>query len=200
MSASLRYYYKHREKVKEKNRIRRAKYRNSLEGKLKIKEWQQSDKGIISSRKATLKYQKSKKGAKKLLNYNRSKKSKESRKKYNQSEKGRSWWKKHRKKINYKLAANMRKTLSVALSENRIIKSKKTLDLLGCTIVKLKKYLKNKFKEGMTFENYGKWHIDHIKPITAFDLSDVSQQKECFNYKNLQPLWAKENIRKSNKY
>ncbi|MBC8308209.1 MAG: hypothetical protein H8E55_72195 [Pelagibacterales bacterium] len=200
MSASLRYYYRSREKFRKKRRQRAKDYRNSADGKLKRKEWQKSASGVLSSRKASLKYQKTEKGSKKLLEYNSSKQGRAVRKKYYVSEKSKNWWKKHRKKINYKLAANMRKTLSIALSKNRIIKSKKTLDLLGCTIFKLKKHLKNKFKEGMTFENYGKWHIDHIKPITAFDLSDISQQKKCFNYKNLQPLWAKENIRKSNIY
>ena len=94
----------------------------------------------------------------------------------------------------------MRKILSRALTKNSVIKSKKALILLGCSIYNLKIHLKKKFKEGMSFENYGKWHIDHIKPITSFNLSKVSEQKKCFSYKNLQPLWAIENIRKSNKY
>ena len=200
LSPSLRYYYKNYESRKEKNRIRREVFRNSLEGKSKIKEYSQSTKGREVSRKATRKYQKTKKGSEKLLNYNRSQRGKEVRKKYYESKKSKKWWHEHRKKIDYKLSANMRKTLSVALSKNRIIKSKKTLELLGCSVHQLKKHLKNKFKKGMGFENYGKWHIDHIKPISLFDLSKKSEQKKCFSYKNLQPLWAKENIRKSNKY
>ena len=53
----------------------------------------------------------------------------------------------------------------------------------------------------MTWKNHGRfgWHIDHIRACSRFDLSDLSQQKKCFNYTNLQPLWAKDNIRKSNK-
>ena len=63
------------------------------------------------------------------------------------------------------------------------------------------KYLERKFQPGMTWRNQSRfgWHIDHIKPCSKFDLSDPIQQKICFNYKNLQPLWAEENIRKSNK-
>ena len=58
-----------------------------------------------------------------------------------------------------------------------------------------------RFKEGMSWRNYGfyGWHIDHIKPVSKFNLLDQKQQKKCFNYKNLQPLWAKENFLKSNK-
>jgi hypothetical protein len=52
----------------------------------------------------------------------------------------------------------------------------------------------------MTWDNYGSWHIDHIKPCSLFDLSKVSEQLECFHYLNLQPLWAKDNLQKSNKY
>ena len=53
----------------------------------------------------------------------------------------------------------------------------------------------------MTFDNYGTiWHIDHIKPCASFDLTDVNQQMECFNYKNLQPLWAKDNLAKGSTF
>ena len=54
----------------------------------------------------------------------------------------------------------------------------------------------------MTWENYGleTWHLDHIKPVSKFNLLDVDEQKKCFHYTNLQPLWAKDNIKKSNKF
>lgn len=51
----------------------------------------------------------------------------------------------------------------------------------------------------MTWENYGEWHIDHIKPCASFDLNDPEQQKLCFHYTNLQPMWAKENQKKADK-
>jgi len=103
LSPSLRYYYKNYESRKEKNRIRREVFRNSLEGKSKIKEYSQSTKGREVSRKATRKYQKTKKGSEKLLNYNRSQRGKEVRKKYYESKKSKKWWHEHRKKIDYKL-------------------------------------------------------------------------------------------------
>jgi hypothetical protein len=52
----------------------------------------------------------------------------------------------------------------------------------------------------MSWENYGKWHIDHIKPLSLFDLEDPEQLKQACHYTNLQPLWAEENIRKGNRY
>jgi len=53
----------------------------------------------------------------------------------------------------------------------------------------------------MTWENHGfdGWHVDHIKPCTSFDLTDLEQQKQCFHYTNLQPLWKKENFEKRDK-
>ena len=72
-------------------------------------------------------------------------------------------------------------------------------DLLGISIDELRVYLEALFKDGMNWENYGKWHIDHIIPISSFDLSTLNGQKEAMNYKNLQPLWALDNMRKGKK-
>jgi len=80
--------------------------------------------------------------------------------------------------------------------------------LLGCSMKQLKIHLENQFTEGMSWDNYGRpngnfmdgWHIDHIKPCASFDLTNPEQQKECFHYTNLQPLWAKDNLSKSSKY
>ena len=73
--------------------------------------------------------------------------------------------------------------------------------IIGCTLEQLKKHLENQFTAGMTWKNYGRngWHIDHIKPCTSFDLTDPKQQRKCFHYSNLQPLWAAENISKGNR-
>ena len=76
-------------------------------------------------------------------------------------------------------------------------KSRSTIELLGCHIKQLKKHLESKFKEGMNWNNYGKWHIDHIKPCCSFDLSKPEEQKKCFHYTNLQPLWAEDNFIKN---
>lgn len=100
--------------------------------------------------------------------------------------------------VGYRLLQRCRKRLYEAVKGN--IKSKRTMELIGCSVEHLMKHLESQFQNGMTWENYGEWHVDHIKPCALYDFSDEKQQKECFNYKNLQPLWAKENLRKSAKY
>lgn len=78
--------------------------------------------------------------------------------------------------------------------------STRSRHLLGCSILELKGHLEKQFDSKMTWSNYGSyWHIDHIVPCSSFDFTDPVQQKQCFNYTNLQPLEAKANIRKSNK-
>ena len=71
-----------------------------------------------------------------------------------------------------------------------------TLKSLGCSVKYLKAYIADKLRQNMTWDNYGKWHIDHIKPCSSFDLSKPEQQRRCFHYSNLQPLWAKDNLSK----
>jgi hypothetical protein len=70
---------------------------------------------------------------------------------------------------------------------------------IGCSLQELAGILESKFKLGMTWGNHGSWHIDHIIPCSHFDLTQLEEQKKCFHFSNLQPLWAIENIVKSNK-
>lgn len=65
--------------------------------------------------------------------------------------------------------------------------------------MQLAKWIEAQFKPGMTWNNRSKWHIDHIIPCSAFNMLELSQQRECFNYKNLRPLWASENMSKGAK-
>ena len=95
---------------------------------------------------------------------------------------------------NFKLAGVLRTRIWSALKGT--VKSKRTMELLGCTLDELWIHLERKFTEGMTKENYGKWHVDHIMPCASFDLTDPEQQAKCFHYTNLQPLWALDNIKK----
>jgi hypothetical protein len=81
-------------------------------------------------------------------------------------------------------------------------------ELLGADDVTVRKHIESKFKEGMTWDNFGEWHLDHTIPCKAkhpltgdyiFDLTKPSHQKVCFNYQNLQPMWASENCSKQDK-
>mgnify|MGYP007028100074 CR=1 FL=1 len=96
------------------------------------------------------------------------------------------------------------KRIRAALSVNGTAKTYATLELIGCNALELKRHLEDQFQEGMSWDNYGNpngdhtdcWHIDHIKPLHGFDLTDSEQQKKCFHFSNLQPLWAKDNLEK----
>jgi len=101
--------------------------------------------------------------------------------------------------LNFRMLGNLRTRIYHAMKKDT--KGKKTKELLGCSIQELKIYLESKFREGMSWDNYGKygWHIDHIIPCSMFDLTNLEQQKKCFHYSNLQPLWAVDNLKKYNK-
>jgi len=106
----------------------------------------------------------------------------------------------NRRKIDptYKLIMNLRRRTLLALKGKN--KSASTMTLLGVPNVEfLWLHLEKLFKPGMTRENHGKWHIDHIKPCSSFDLTKPEEQAKCFNYTNLQPLWASENLSKGNR-
>ena len=98
-----------------------------------------------------------------------------------------------------KLLKTLRSRISTALIKNNNKKLDSTIKLLGCSIEECRNHLQNNFKEEMTWQNHGKWHIDHIIPCSTFDLSKEEEQKKCFHYSNLQPLWANENLSKGNK-
>jgi hypothetical protein len=103
------------------------------------------------------------------------------------------------KNIMYKIMDNLSNRIYIALNRYNIKKNFKYNELLGCSIIDLKEHLEKQFTEGMTFSNYGEWELDHIIPVSKFDLTNDFQLKKCFEYKNLQPLWKKDNRKKSNK-
>lgn len=100
--------------------------------------------------------------------------------------------------INFRLLIRYRTRLYKTLKG--ICKSLRTTELIGCSIEELKRHLEKQFKDGMSWGNYGEWHVDHIIPCAMFDLTNEEELRKCFHYTNLQPLWAEENIRKSAKY
>jgi hypothetical protein len=93
--------------------------------------------------------------------------------------------------LNFKILCVLRSRLRAAILGRR-----GALRELGCSIDELKLHLSAQFKSGMSWDNYGQWHIDHVIPVSKFDLTDDAQITKCFNFKNLQPLWAEENLKK----
>ena len=100
----------------------------------------------------------------------------------------------------FKMASTLRRRLGKIMKEIGGKKSAKTLELLGCSLNFFKEWLEFRFDSDMTFENHGSyWHVDHVKPCASYDLLDEENQKECFNWKNLQPLYWEENDSKNDK-
>jgi hypothetical protein len=106
---------------------------------------------------------------------------------------------KYNNDILFKLRSILRARLNNALKANQ--KTGSAVKDLGCSTAELKIYLESKFLPGMTWDNWSRdgWHIDHIKPLSSFDLTDPEQLKIACHYTNLQPLWAKDNLSKGDK-
>ncbi len=99
--------------------------------------------------------------------------------------------------VNARISNSLRARFRAALKGNYKVGS--AVRDLGCSIDELKTRLESKFINGMTWTNYGEWHIDHIKPLSKFDLTNREQLLEACHYSNLQPLWAFDNLSKGNK-
>jgi len=108
-------------------------------------------------------------------------------------------YKRRREKIEFKIRGNLANRLRSAIKNNS--KSEKTELLIGCSFEFLKKHIESQWSEGMSWDNYTTkgWHIDHIIPCASFDLSKEEEQKKCFHYTNLQPLWWYDNLSKHSK-
>ena len=100
--------------------------------------------------------------------------------------------------IEYKLANILRSRLTHAVSNGQ--KSGSAVRDLGCSMAELKTYIESKFQPEMNWTNYGSWHIDHIKPLSSFILSNRTELLDACHFTNLQPLWAKDNLSKGAKY
>jgi hypothetical protein len=101
----------------------------------------------------------------------------------------------------YKLICNFRTAIYTVLKENNITKFGHYFDILGYTPEELINHLEKQFTEGMTWDNYGEFHVDHKLPISSFNIKEIGDEEfmKCWCLDNLQPMWGEENIRKSNK-
>ncbi len=96
-------------------------------------------------------------------------------------------------RIKCHLRGRIRELVVLGRAARGLSKSK----LVGCTAPELTAHLEAQFVSGMTWDNYGKWHIDHIRPLASFNLLDVDELSTSCHYTNLQPLWAEDNLKKS---
>jgi hypothetical protein len=101
----------------------------------------------------------------------------------------------------FRLLCNLRSRVKNAIIKQSGVKAYKTMELLGCTIEFVRKYLESKWLPGMTWENYGRggWVVDHQAPCAIHNLLDPEEQKRAFHYSNLSPMWEIDNLLKSDK-
>ena len=101
----------------------------------------------------------------------------------------------------YKLISNFRTAIYQVLKESNVDKNKHYFDILQYTPEQLITHLESQFKDTMSWDNYGEWHVDHKLPITHFNIVEMGDDEfiKCWSLDNLQPMWGVENIRKSNK-
>lgn len=104
------------------------------------------------------------------------------------------WRENERRRPKRRLTSNLRSRLSHAVARNS--KSGSAVKDLGCSVPELRAHLESRFQPGMSWDNYGEWHVDHIKPLAKFDLSNRAQLLEACHFSNLQPLWAGDNLSK----
>ena len=102
-----------------------------------------------------------------------------------------------RVKLQMTARRNIRRALTYIKKGDLGISSK--LELLGCDLEYFKEWIEDQFEDGMTWENHGEWHLDHVKPLASFDLTDPEQVEEASIFFNFQPLWAEDNLKKGAK-
>ena len=100
----------------------------------------------------------------------------------------------------FAVAYRCRTRVNKVLREARVGKPARRIDILGCSDKEFVAYLEARFLPGMAWENRKEWHIDHIRPLASFDLTDPGQVFLAFHYSNCQPLWARDNLVKSARY
>lgn len=100
----------------------------------------------------------------------------------------------------FRICRQLRSRINRVLKHRK--KSKKTKELIGCTLPELVSHLESQFATGMSWDNYGRggWEIDHIRPCASFDLSNPEELAACFHYTNLQPMWGPDNWKKSKRW
>jgi len=193
---SKNWYDANKDKDKRKNYIKSYRKDNKNKIKAQTKSWREANKDKMKLYKEV---NKDKIKIRDLIYYESNKDKMKLYKEVNKNRLNSYSRNKRKTDIQYKLKTNLRTRLRITLKNN--YKSGSAVRDLGCSIESFKSYLESKFQSGMSWDNYGLygWHIDHIKPLSSFDLTDRKQLLEACHYTNLQPLWAKDNLSKSDK-
>lgn len=183
------YKKENKEEINQKQRARSVEYRKNNVEQIRQgqKEYHEKNKAKINKRKKEYRKNNKEKTLERTRKYRL-----ENREKVNKAQ--REYAKERIKNDpNFRTAHYLRvRTRKVILVQNGV-KSESTEKLLGCTFAEARVYIESQFTEGMSWENYGEWEIDHIRPCASFDLTDPEQQKICFHYTNLRPLSVNEN-------
>lgn len=198
----------------EFGRLKQSKSGYRSECKMCVKEYRTKNlEHIVEYRKQ---YNINNEESRKLYKLNNKEKIKEQNKQYRLKNKDRyeQWRISNKKNINartnkynknrklidplFKLGCNIRTLMNNCIKRQGYKKTSKTFEILGCSFEEFKKHLENQFTEGMSWDNFGEWHIDHIYPVSL--AVDENHLIKLNHYTNLQPLWAIDNIKKSNKY
>ena len=182
--------------LKENNIIFRPSGRRNIGGKkVADKKWRDSNKVYMSNKSKTW-YEQNKEHRKEYIkeyHKNNIDKIRKTKRDYERNRKARD--------PIYKLISNFRTAIYTVLKESNVDKYGHYFDILQYTPEELITHLELQFKDDMSWDNYGVWHVDHMLPITSFDIREMGDEEfmKCWSLDNLQPMWGEENIRKSNK-
>lgn len=119
--------------------------------------------------------------------------------KTHRSARQKNWNKRYYSDAQFAIRCRLSGLVRTTLKRYRQSKKERTVELIGCSLSHFCAHLESLFLPGMTWENRSLWHIDHRHPVSLFNLFDEVQRKQAFHWTNLQPLWAKDNLLKSNK-
>ena len=173
-ASRLRYYYRNREKENARSKIYKERNKDELKEK------------------------------RRMYNLEHQKENSAYRKRYAEAHKKEiaiqkaKWHKKQMaENINYKLSAYLRNRATKATKRKTKVGS--FVRDLGCSMGQFRLFVENQFEEGMTWDNYGKWHLDHVMPLSSFDLTKRAEFLTACNWLNYQPLWATNNLKKGSR-
>lgn len=189
-----------REEKLAKERERNRKRRGTDAYKESQRKYRASEKG----KTCQTKYRQSEKGKSFLQEYNKTDKRKEWLKGHRAGEKRKAYmshYVRERCETDVEFKLRLRFSTAIYLSL-RAKKSRASWQkIVGYTVSDLRKHLEARFVEGMSWNNYGDWHIDHVTPKSLFHYNSYEDDsfKQCWSLNNLQPLWAKENLAKGNR-